>query len=105
MNKDNLTAKEKLNQFILNKENDYHVITILARISESEKRYDDAIKLYNKVLKGGSTLEQETAWVAIAVLFKNSNQGDKAKAMFLNYMKKFPNGVFKDDVFKELKGK
>ena len=105
INKEYLIAKEKLNKYILNKENDYSVITILARIAESEKRYTDAIKLYSKVVKGGTSLEQETAMVAIAVLLKNSGQSKKAKSMFLNYMKKFPKGVFKDDVYKELNKK
>jgi len=98
-------AKEALNKYILNKENDYSTITILARIAESEKRYKDAIILYNKVLKSDVPLEQETAWIAIAVLFKNSNQKIKAKSMFNDYLKKFPNGIFKDDVHKELNKK
>ena len=96
-------AKEILNKYTLNKKSDYNIITILARIAESEKRYEDSITLYKKVLANGSDLEKETAWIATALLLKKNNQRDRAKKMFSDYLIKFPSGVFKDDVYKELR--
>ena len=94
-----------LNKYILNKTKDYQVITILARISEHQNNYKNAIKLYKKVLNSKSSLERQTAWIAIAVLLKNNNENSKSKKMFLNYLKTFPNGVFRKDVHKELRSR
>ncbi len=105
INKDYSIAKKMLEIYLLNQKDDFNIITILARVAEYEKRYDDAIKYYNRVLKGGSSIEKETAFVAIAVLLKNSNQKKRAEKMFLNYLKEYPKGIFKDDVRKELNKK
>jgi hypothetical protein len=105
INKDYLNAKKSLESYLLNKKNDYGVITILARIAEAEKRYENAISLYNQVLKGATGIEQETALIAIAILLKKNNEVAKSRKMFLEYLDKFPEGVFRSDVYKQLNEK